>query len=157
MNDQRSDEYQPVPVRAAREIAVKFDKDVVIILCWDQCHQRFHTTTYGRTAEWKQVAALLGETVTGAAGGMLSDKVTFEDFRTRSAAEAAETIERRHRLLEQVLFVMKDAIGYPHAWLDLAAKIETELHTPKPPGVQDGDTTRPAMPEPAGNAAPREE
>jgi hypothetical protein len=56
-------EYQPVPVSAAREIAAKFDKTMVVILAYDPAHQLTHTTSYGVSAFEKEQAASVGEPV----------------------------------------------------------------------------------------------
>lgn len=41
--------YVDVPIKAAKRIAKEFDKDQVIIVCWDRKHNRTHVTTYGKT------------------------------------------------------------------------------------------------------------
>jgi hypothetical protein len=43
--------YKNIPIKAAKEIAAKFNKDMVIIVCWDKTHGRTHVTTYGKTLE----------------------------------------------------------------------------------------------------------
>lgn len=38
-----------VPIEAAKDIAEKFCKDQVIIVCWDGEHSKSHVTTYGKS------------------------------------------------------------------------------------------------------------
>lgn len=73
-------EYQQVPVAVAKQIAERFAKSLVVILCYDREHERTHTTTYGVTAFDKENAAAVGELCTEAIGGDLSKKRTFADF-----------------------------------------------------------------------------
>jgi hypothetical protein len=73
-------EYKPVPVEAARRIAVNFDKAMVVILSYDRAFSVTHTTTYGVEAFDKENAAAAGELCTKALGGDLGKKQSFEDF-----------------------------------------------------------------------------
>lgn len=95
-------DYTPVPVAAAKSISEQCDKSMVIILAWDPVHKMTHCTTYGRNADEKLVAAHAGERCTAALGGSLTHRQTFEDFRERPAAEAAETIDRLKRRVQQL-------------------------------------------------------
>ena len=91
--------YVPVPVEAARRIARDWSKDIVVVLSFDHAHGLTHLTSYGRTAGDKAVAAeLAGEIAEDYAD--MTRVTSFEDFRTRTAAEAAETIERLTRELD---------------------------------------------------------
>lgn len=74
-------EYVPVPVEAAREIAQKFAKDIVVIVATDRAHDQIHTTTYGRSQFDKIHAAELGPVLATAAGGFVPAAKMFEDFR----------------------------------------------------------------------------
>lgn len=85
--------YQPVPVIAAKGIADAYAKPIVAIVSWDPEHKRVHTTTYGVTAVDKLSAAALGELLATAAGADLTQKESYEDFRTVDAAERARRIE----------------------------------------------------------------
>jgi hypothetical protein len=87
-------DYVPVPVEAARQIGQTFQKGVVAIVSLDDVHQLIHTTTWGKSAEQKHVAATLGDRLAKAAGADLSQKTSFADFRDRSATEAAQDIDR---------------------------------------------------------------
>lgn len=73
-------DYKPVPVEAARKIAVKFDKSMVVILAYDPAHQLTHTTTYGVSAIEKEQAAAAGELLARTIGADLNQKTEFEDF-----------------------------------------------------------------------------
>lgn len=44
-----NEKYINVPISAAKRIAEEFQKDQVIIVCWDQVHGKTHVTTYGKT------------------------------------------------------------------------------------------------------------
>lgn len=73
--------YKPVTVDAAKGIAEEFNKDIVIIACWDEEHKLLHTTTYGKDALHKCHAASGGEIVAKALGGDLLKSTEYEDFR----------------------------------------------------------------------------
>jgi hypothetical protein len=69
-----------VPVFVAEDIAHRFKKAQVIILCYDPKSEMTTTTTFGRSAFDKENAAAVGELVTKAIGCDLSKKQIFEDF-----------------------------------------------------------------------------
>jgi len=101
--------YKPVPVEEACQIAVKYDKRIVVILSHDSVYQLMHTTTYGVTAYDKEQAAAVGALVTQRLGGDLSKKTMFEDFhqnydpaRLREAAEILQEV-RSHQGITGVL------------------------------------------------------
>ena len=60
--------YIDVPIGAAKEIAKKFDKDQVIVVCWNQEHGKTHVTTYGKTQSDCEQAAKGGNFVKKALG-----------------------------------------------------------------------------------------
>lgn len=60
--------YIDVPIDAAKRIADEFDKDQVIIVCWDKIHGKTHVTTYGKTIEECEQAAKGGNLVKKALG-----------------------------------------------------------------------------------------
>lgn len=74
-------DYKPVPVSAARDVANSFDKDVVVIIAYDNAHNLTNTTTYGRDALDKIRAADLGEILAKAAGCDMGKADFSEDFR----------------------------------------------------------------------------
>lgn len=112
--------YIPIPVSAARDIAVRYHKQVVVIVAEDQLHGQIHVTTYGDTPTDKIRAAELGPVLNTAAGGFMPAAQTFEDFRDvatlkgHTDAMAAvlqsvvKTCSRRHR--EQDATLRADAI-----------------------------------------------
>lgn len=51
----------PVPHSAARELAAKYGKDVVLIFGWDQKSGQMQCTCHGRTAEWHVPADRCGQ------------------------------------------------------------------------------------------------
>lgn len=77
------EDYKPIPVKAAVDIAKGYDKSVVIIVAWDPIHGLLHTTTFGITDAEKQWAATGGEIINKALGGMPALGVTYEDFRKK--------------------------------------------------------------------------
>jgi hypothetical protein len=94
-----SEEFKPIPVAAAKSIAEQFDKAMVIINAYDEKHEMNATATYGVTPQQKEIAADAGERTAKALGSAIEAKTTFEDFRHRSAAEAAlylETLKSIH-------------------------------------------------------------
>jgi hypothetical protein len=92
-------EYIPVPVEAAKQVARQFEKSVVVIAAWDRAFNKFHTASYGESADDKIVAANLADLIPLAAGCDPQSLVTHEDFRHRT--EAGWAVER-HRLLDMI-------------------------------------------------------
>ncbi len=92
---QTVEEYQPVPVKAAKEIAEKYDKAIVIINTWDTKHGLLHTTTYGVSQEQKHQAAKGGDISAKALGADMPRSNFYEDFRKNELAQAQqEAVER---------------------------------------------------------------
>lgn len=75
------DEYLPVPVESAKEIARKFRKEMVIINAWDDMHQTLHTTTYGEGPIHKAMAADGGTIAARALDADMLQAHAFEDYR----------------------------------------------------------------------------
>jgi hypothetical protein len=73
--------YMNVPVIVAAQIGEQFAKDVVVILCWDASHNLVHTTTWGRAANDKLIAAAAGAAASKAFGSDIERKIIYEDFR----------------------------------------------------------------------------
>lgn len=112
-------EYKDIPVRAAVEIAEQFDKDIVVILAWNHEHHKFHTVTYGVAPKDKTPAANLGEIVTKAAGGDVSQKAFVEDFRKNySAAKQAAMKRALERIRDYP--VHSEPVGGAMAMQDIA-------------------------------------
>lgn len=86
-------DYIPVPVEAAREVARRYGKCIVVIAAYDREHAEMHITTYGDGVAEKAMAAAGGERV-AAALGMPPGGTTYEDFRTIDAAKRALAIEQ---------------------------------------------------------------
>lgn len=78
-------EYTPVPVEAAKDIAEKYGKSIVIIFSHDPIHGLLHTTTYGTDPQNKAWAAQGGEIATKALGGITELSTEFEDYRLAQA------------------------------------------------------------------------
>ena len=62
------DKYIDVPINVAKDIAEKYSKTQVIIVCWDKHHSRTHVTTYGKTESDCKEAAIGGNKVKKALG-----------------------------------------------------------------------------------------
>jgi hypothetical protein len=92
-------EYQSIPVKAAKQIAVEHAKDIVVIVAWSHEHHKFHTVTYGVSPNDKVSAANAGEIATKALGGNLQQSESYEDFRTHEHAAKMtaenETLKQR--------------------------------------------------------------
>ncbi len=102
--------YLQVPVSVARDIAERFSKSQVVILCYDADHEMTHTTTFGRSAFDKENAAAVGEKLAQAVGGDLGRKQVFEDFHTdcsaaqfKEAVDLLQTIARRNGTTPQMI------------------------------------------------------
>ena len=76
----------------AADIARKFDKSVVIIICHDPVYGLMHTTTYGRNEQEKEWAAQGGEIANRALGGMPEIGTHFEDYRVSRMARAENAL-----------------------------------------------------------------
>ena len=88
-------EYVPVPVAAAREVAERYAKSVVVITSFDRAHATVHTTTYGVEPADKIAAANLGDKIAQQVCGDGIDRQTrYEDFRHVDAAKRAQQIEK---------------------------------------------------------------
>ncbi len=60
--------YSNVSISAAKEISKKYDKNQVIIVCWDNQYRKTHVTTYGKTVVDCDMAARGGNFVKRALG-----------------------------------------------------------------------------------------
>ena len=60
--------YKKVPITAAKRISEQYDKNQVIIVCWDKVHGMTHITTYGINKEECRQAAAGGKAVAKALG-----------------------------------------------------------------------------------------
>jgi hypothetical protein len=60
--------YKEVPIEAAKEISIKYDKDEIVIVCHDKKHGMTHVTTYGQSKEDSESAALSGNSIKKALG-----------------------------------------------------------------------------------------
>lgn len=89
-----------VPVEAAREIATRYAKTMVVILAYDPTSQHTHLTTYGVGTEEKEIAAEVGERCAKLiCGDGFEMRRTYEDFRFRTQAEWAK---EREQLLARI-------------------------------------------------------
>lgn len=86
--------YVPVPVQAAREIAEKYGKSIVIIFCHDLVHGMMHTTTYGTDPQNRAWAAQGGEIATRALGGSPELGRGYEDYRIEQARKLLVSIRK---------------------------------------------------------------
>lgn len=107
--------YQEVPVAVAKNIATEFDKDIVVICCWDRLHGLLHTTTFGVTAPEKVWAGAAGEICCKALGSDLSRAKSYEDFRDgyqpaiqREAIELLATIAGVEDIPDSVLSLITE-------------------------------------------------
>lgn len=100
----------PVPVEAARQIADRYEKTVVVILAYDPLSELIHTTTYGRGAQEKEVAAWAGEQAAKAVGCDLQQKRTYADFAEPSTA--ARNAHERDQLLRLTRLLDEHPAGY---------------------------------------------
>ena len=106
MNETEST-YVEVPVSAAREIAERYQTDIVIINAWDAVHQLIHTATYGVTAVDKRFAAHGGHLTSQALGADLSRMQNFSDYRDERIAELEGALTRFVKGFEDY-----EALGY---------------------------------------------
>jgi hypothetical protein len=98
-----SEKYQPIPVSAAAEIAERFAKSIVVITAYDRQYELTHTTTYGRDAQDKLDAAAAGEYLHRCAGGDLSKREIYEDFRDPRSPEFATAVADAQRDLVEAI------------------------------------------------------
>ena len=93
-------EYHQVPVAVAEEIAFRFEKDIVVILCWSEQFEKLHTTTFGQSAQDKLLAAEIGESLARHCNCDLSQTRTYEDFRLDAGRLKEENDRLKARLAE---------------------------------------------------------
>lgn len=79
--------YKQIPVSAAREIAKKYDKSIVIINAWDPEHGLLHTTTWGRNKEECGWAAEGGKISAKALGADLEQAVHYQKLTDKHTHE----------------------------------------------------------------------
>jgi hypothetical protein len=108
--------YEPVPVEAARAIAEKYGKSIVIIFAHDPVHGVLHTTTYGTDPQNKEWAAKGGEIGTKALGALREAATDFEDYRLEQA-----------RALLSALTAEEHAEYHRHGKLTFAAKYALDV------------------------------
>jgi hypothetical protein len=90
---------KPIPVDAARQIADQYQKDIVLLVAWDQASSKTHVVTWGREPPQKTSAAAAGDMIRqmlrleGAAE-------VYEDFRREG--EAASTVDALRRQLSAI-------------------------------------------------------
>jgi hypothetical protein len=72
--------HTPIPVEVAKQIATDFNKQIVVVLAYENESGLMHTTTYGVSPFDKENAAAAGEICTKALGFDLGKKQTFEDY-----------------------------------------------------------------------------
>lgn len=117
------DPYQPVPFQVCEQIAKQFAKDIVIVVAVDWTHDKTHFATFGKSADDKAKAAILGDKlglfVTG------SDvQETHQDF--RSAKEVAQVKIAAKMLLEACLAAVNRG---SHGELDGGISVSHLLNT----------------------------
>ncbi len=61
-------EYKQVPIKMGRAIAEAYNQDQVVIVCFNKEHSKTSVTTYGKTVEDCDQAALGGNMVKRALG-----------------------------------------------------------------------------------------
>jgi hypothetical protein len=57
------DVMKNIPIKAAKDVAKTYDADIVCIVAWDANTGRQHVTTFGRTIQECEWAALLGNSI----------------------------------------------------------------------------------------------
>jgi hypothetical protein len=99
------EDYLPIAVSTAQMIAQVFHKDQVVILAWDKTANLIHTTTWGWSAKDKEQSAHWGDRLAELSGGILCEKLTWEDF--RFDAKRLQELEQMIRELESELAVYR--------------------------------------------------
>lgn len=89
-------EYQPVPVAAAKELADRYAKDLVVVAAGDHAFGKLHFTTWGRSAADKAAAAGLADEVARAVTDVAA-RQSFEDFRSAEEAARSRADAERYR------------------------------------------------------------
>ena len=100
-------DYVPVPVEAAKQIAVQFQKQMVVIIATDNVHQQTNYTSYGVSPEEKVEAAVTAEFLSKQMGNVPEANKFSEDFRRDMDAAkykaAMELIESCQKVLTEYL------------------------------------------------------
>jgi hypothetical protein len=102
--------YKPIGTDKARDILEAHDKDILVILGWDEASGLIHTTTYGREAKHKEWAAQAGIIATEALGGDRGLAKHFEDFhadmdpaRFKEAIDILQAVFRRQGTTPEII------------------------------------------------------
>ena len=84
--------YIPISVAVAQQIADGHQKDIVLIVGWDEDSNKTNIVTWGREPHQKQAAAKAGDTIAKQLG--LADELAevHEDFRREG--QAAKEVDR---------------------------------------------------------------
>jgi hypothetical protein len=110
--------YQPIPVAAAKELADRYAKDLVLVAAGDHAFGKLHFTTWGRAAADKATAAGLADELARVVADF-AGRAPFEDF--RSAGEAARSRADAERF--------RGAVERVRLWAETCAKVTRESGT----------------------------
>lgn len=92
----------PIPVEEAKRIAEECNKSIVIVVGWDPVHSSTWVTTFGTTAQAKEIAVAGAEKIKEALN--LGDlEKTFQDFRKdmnpaflKEAVDLLQAVKKRN-------------------------------------------------------------
>ena len=87
--------YVMIPVGAAKAVAEKYSKSMVIINAWDDRYGTLHTTTYGVSADQKAMAADAGNKTSACLNpdGFHKNFQCFEDYRLSEAKKLVAVLK----------------------------------------------------------------
>jgi len=69
---------KPIPSEVLKEIAEKFDKDIVVMVAWDLENGHLHGVSYAKGNVHKAGAHTMSKAFVSMAGGDIKDAVEFE-------------------------------------------------------------------------------
>lgn len=103
-----NNDYQPVPVSAARAIGEDFAKDCVVILTFDHASNKTHATTWGRSASDKEGAVQVRDKCLVSIGVDMSDGITHQDYRFTEQGKRAQIVDALVASCRELVQAMKD-------------------------------------------------
>ena len=114
MNQPDAD-FMHIPVLFARQLADACNKDQVVILSYDNSCGMLTTTTWGRSAADKVVAAMAGDQLCAVACGGMTQRLVQQDFRLVENAELMIEIDRLQKRCDELEQQLTSELNAAHS------------------------------------------
>ena len=80
----------PIPSQVLKDIAEKFEKDIVVMVAWDMKNGQIHGVSYAKTEAHKAGAHNMSKAYVSMAGGDIKESVDFETLSDDHTKESHE-------------------------------------------------------------------